>query len=63
VAARADRASPFGTATHVAELSSSSDDWAAALSADGLTIYFSSNRAGGAGGLDVLYATRSCDRR
>jgi Tol biopolymer transport system component len=59
-ASRLDRSLPFGAATRVAELCSTSNDWGAALSADGMTIYFASDRAGGVGLLDVWVATRSC---
>lgn len=39
-------------------INSSSDDMHPALSKDGLSLYFSSNRAGGAGGLDLWVSQR-----
>ena len=43
----------------VAELNTTSSDWMADLTPDGLTIYFVSSRSGGAGGLDVWHASRA----
>jgi Tol biopolymer transport system component len=41
------------------ELDSAADESSTSLSADGLEIIFSSNRAGGAGGLDLWHARRA----
>ena len=49
----------FGPAANVAELNTPQDDFLPFLSADGLTIYFSSTRDGGKGGQDLYVATRS----
>ncbi len=35
-----------------------SDEWSPCLSSDGLSLYFSSNRAGGSGDYDIYVATR-----
>jgi len=37
----------------------SSDDWSPSISADGLELYFDSNRFGGFGGFDIWIATRA----
>ncbi len=39
--------------------SSSADDWAPSISADGLTLYFNSNRPGGSGADDLWMTTRT----
>lgn len=49
---------PFGAPILMDELSSTHGDWAPAVSPDHLTLYFTSNRPGGAGGWDIWYATR-----
>src|SRR2546422_9885384 len=41
-------------------VNSSAGDQNAALSKDGLSLYFSSTRAGGAGGLDIWLSQRDC---
>jgi Tol biopolymer transport system component len=55
------RATPSGFLAPVAASSLNSDatDFVPRMSADGLTIYLSSERAGGRGGFDVLRAHRS----
>jgi Tol biopolymer transport system component len=49
----------FGAATELTTLDTASDDEAPFLTPDELTLYFGSNRAGGAGGYDVYRATRA----
>lgn len=59
---RANRSStemPFGVAAEVGELNASGDAADPVLSADGLTIFFSSRRSGGQGGYDIWMAKRS----
>lgn len=51
--------SSFANATSVAALNSSASEYFPTLSADELTIYFSSNRPGGRGGFDIWTAHRS----
>ncbi|HEY0484586.1 MAG TPA: hypothetical protein VGD37_43995 [Kofleriaceae bacterium] len=55
---RCDPAKPFGAGMPITELNSPAHDDAAWLSSDERTIYFSSNRAGGAGNYDIYMATR-----
>ncbi|MHC4324546.1 MAG: TolB-like translocation protein, partial [Planctomycetota bacterium] len=50
----------WGTAVNLgSNVNSSSNDAGASISADGLTLYFSSNRAGGSGGYDLWCTTRA----
>ena len=58
-ATRSDVDAAWDTPTPVAELNTSVRETGLALSADGLRIWFSSDRDGGAGGLDVYTAERS----
>jgi Tol biopolymer transport system component len=59
VATRSDPASAFGVPTVVATVSSTTNDRAPSLSADGLTLYFTSeSRPGGPGSVDIWRATR-----
>lgn len=51
--------STFQSPAPVMELNSASDEWSPTLSADGLTIFFSSNRPGGAGKYDIYTARRA----
>jgi hypothetical protein len=51
--------STFANPTPFSALNSDKSDWLPRLSTDGLTIYLSSDRAGGAGGFDVLCARRT----
>jgi Tol biopolymer transport system component len=57
----ATTSSGFQAPTRVAELSSADDEWLPALSADRLTVYYSSNRAdpGGQGGFDIWMSRRA----
>src|SRR5262245_25476614 len=58
---RSPRCTPtaaFGKPIALASLNTSADDEPPDLSADELTIYFSSTRLGGAGGFDIYQATR-----
>ncbi|MHC4119032.1 MAG: LamG-like jellyroll fold domain-containing protein [Planctomycetota bacterium] len=49
----------FGTPTNLGPtVNSSSDDWVSSISADGLSLYFTSNRTGGYGGTDIWVTTR-----
>ncbi len=51
---------PWGAPTRVVELDSTGDDWAPAVSLDGLTIWFATDRAGGVGKIwQATRATRS----
>jgi hypothetical protein len=59
VSKRATTAEPWGAPTRVEELRSSGTDGTPIVSPDGLTIWFASTRAGGAGGLDIWSARRS----
>ncbi|MFC1794486.1 LamG-like jellyroll fold domain-containing protein [Planctomycetota bacterium] len=48
----------FGTPTIVPNINTSSEDFNASISADGLSLYFISSRAGGVGGRDIWVTTR-----
>ncbi|HEU5258369.1 MAG TPA: hypothetical protein VFU28_20420 [Vicinamibacterales bacterium] len=48
----------WSSPVNVTSLNTASNDEYAVLSRDGLTIYFTSNRPGGLGGLDLWFATR-----
>lgn len=59
---RCDPSKPFGAAMPVAELTTtgtSSSDTSPWLTADELSVYFASNRAGGVGSFDIYLATRA----
>jgi Tol biopolymer transport system component len=56
---RAGRMARFSNPVRMAELSSGNKDGAPFVTADSLTIYFTSNRAGGRGGIDLWTARRS----
>jgi hypothetical protein len=58
MATRASTNDPFGAPANVAELNTADWDSAPSISADGLTIFIMSDRAGGAGGQDIWMATR-----
>ena len=58
-ATRNNASSAFGNPIAVPELNTSADEALPALSADHLTIYFSSMRAGGAGSYDIWTAHRN----
>ncbi|MFC1603476.1 protein kinase [Planctomycetota bacterium] len=50
----------FGTPINLGPpINGPSDDWAPSISADGLELYFDSNRSGGFGGFDIWIATRA----
>ena len=50
----------FGIPTNLGPpVNSSSNDWCPSISADGLELYFDSNRSGGFGGFDIWIATRA----
>lgn len=57
-ARRASPQDPFDAPTIVAEVSSSDYETSPAVSLDGLSLYFGSDRSGGAGLVDVWMATR-----
>lgn len=57
--ARCNPVAAFGKPVALTSLDTSADEEHADLSADELTIYFSSTRPGGAGGFDIYQATRS----
>jgi hypothetical protein len=58
-ATRADRGTVFGPAVEVPEINSAGQDGTPMLSADGLSLYFYSTRAGGLGSRDLWLSTRS----
>lgn len=57
--ARCNPMAAFGKPVPLTSLNTSADEEHADLTADELTIYFSSTRPGGAGGFDIYQATRS----
>ncbi len=59
VAERAERTQPFGPAQRVTVLNAPGIETSPAVSADGLTLWFASDRAGGVGDLDIWVGTRS----
>lgn len=58
-AERAKRDLPFGAAQRVDALNAPGIETSPAVSADGLTLWFASDRAGGQGDLDIWVATRT----
>jgi hypothetical protein len=58
LADRATASAPFGPPVAVTAANSSSFETSAALAADGLTLWFGSDRAGGLGDLDIWAVTR-----
>lgn len=60
VATRPTMSSPFGTPTALAAVNSTLDEYDPALSSDGNTLWFSSNRVAGANDYDLYTATRVC---
>jgi len=58
VATRPRRDEPFGEPVPVAELNTEFGETNPSISPDGLTLYFSSDRPGGAGSWDIYVATR-----
>jgi hypothetical protein len=59
VAMRPSRAAPFGTLTFLTEINSTSIEANPFLSADGRSLYFASDRAGGTGNRDLWVARRA----
>ncbi len=60
VTTRKTRDDPWEEPTNLgAIVNSSSDDWAPSISADDLTLYFMSGRAGGLGGDDLWFTSRA----
>ncbi|MBN1973916.1 MAG: PD40 domain-containing protein [Sedimentisphaerales bacterium] len=60
VTTRATTSSPWGTPVNLgATVNSASNDYQPNISHDGLSMYFSSNRSGGYGGLDLWVTTRA----
>jgi hypothetical protein len=58
-AKRASIADPFENPGPIAEINSADRETSSAISADGLTLWFGSDRPGGAGGLDVWVSRRA----
>jgi hypothetical protein len=58
-ARRATAAAPFGEVTLVSEASTPSFETSSAISSDGLTLWFASDRPGGLGGLDIWVMQRA----
>jgi hypothetical protein len=59
VARRGDPALPFDPPSPVAEVNSNSFETSAAISGDGLTLWFGSDRGGGVGTTDIWMSSRS----
>ncbi len=59
-ASRPDVTSPFGAATLVSVSISGSQDADPSITADGLELFFASDRQGSVGGADLYVATRAC---
>ena len=59
VARRADARAPFEAPAPVAEVNSASFETSSAISADGLTLWFGSDRAGGVGTTDIWVSGRA----
>jgi Tol biopolymer transport system component len=60
LASRPTRSSPFGAPVDIGTgINSPADECDPGVSKDGLTLFFASNRNGGAGGMDVWMASRS----
>jgi TolB protein len=59
-ATRTDRASAFGAPVNLTVVNSSSGESGPSVSPDGVALYFSSDRPGGAGGSDTYVSTREC---
>lgn len=58
-ATRSSPSAPFGTPAAVDAVNGSSFETSSAISADGLTLWFGSDRAGGAGGNDIWVSQRA----
>jgi Tol biopolymer transport system component len=59
VSTRSSSNQPFPSATPLAQVNSSDQEWEPDLTADGLHLYFSSDRPGGKGDTDIWRADRS----
>lgn len=59
VAKRTTVDEPFNTPVPVPNVNSASEESSPAVSLDGLTLWFASDRSGGAGGMDIWVATRT----
>jgi Tol biopolymer transport system component len=59
-ATRANKADAFGPAVLVQVVNSPNTEYDAEISADGTTLWFASDRAGGMGSFDIYIATRAC---
>jgi hypothetical protein len=58
-ATRASPDAPFGTAAAVTAVNGASFETSSAISTDGLTLWFGSDRVGGAGGIDIWVSQRA----
>jgi hypothetical protein len=58
-ASRSSPSAPFGTPAAVTAVNGASFETSSAISADGLTLWFGSDRAGGAGGNDIWVSQRA----
>jgi len=58
-ASRGSGSGPFGTPQNLGTVNSAFDEEDVEIAADGLTVYFASDRTGGLGNLDLWYATRT----
>lgn len=58
VSTRSTATEPWGAPVPIAEINTTDDEITPGLSADALTLWFSSNRAGGVGGNDIWVTTR-----
>jgi hypothetical protein len=58
VATRSDPSQPFGSLASIAEVNSILFETSSAISADGLTLWFGSDRTGGVGSTDIWQSTR-----
>jgi Tol biopolymer transport system component len=59
IAQRSTTTAPFDTPTLMTQVNSSSEEYGPSLSADGLELYFGSNRPGGSGDYDIWVAKRA----
>ena len=59
VASRASTLDPFGSPSNLSSINTAERETRPSISSDGLTLYFTSDRTGGYGGLDIWASTRS----